>query len=255
MIDVHTHILPGLDDGAETLEESVRMAGIAAADGIEALVATPHADETFGQRQTLLDERLAGLREALAAAGLRLEVMAGCEAFVTPDLGARAAGGGLPGLNGSRYLLVEWPLLLYPTYADRALFDLRLKGLVPVLAHVERYRNVQADVNMLVGLIERGVLAQVTAGSLLGQFGSEIQRTAEIILEHDLAHVLASDAHSAAERPPVLACAAARVAQLVGAEAARALVVDVPRALVENRPLEVRPPRPYRRRLFWKLWR
>ena len=255
MIDIHAHILPGLDDGAQTLEEAVRLANAACEDGIVAVVATPHADGTFGRRLGYTEQRLTELRQAFLASGLKLEVMPGCEALLTPEIAARAAAGQYLTLNGSRYLLVEWPIYQLPTYVHQALFELRLKGFVPVLAHAERYQAVQTDVNMLVTLVERGALVQVTSGSLLGEFGPEAQRTAEIMLEHGLAHALASDVHSAIHRPPLLSAGATRATRLIGSDAARALVVDTPRAIVEDQPIELPSPRPYRRRPFWAFWR
>jgi protein-tyrosine phosphatase len=135
------------------------------------------------------------------------------------------------------------------------LFDLRLKGFVPLLAHAERYLIVQSNINMLVPLVERGTLMQVTAGSLLGHFGPEARRAAEVMLSHGTAHVLASDAHSPEYRPPLLSEGMARAAQIVGERAARALVEDFPRALVEDRPIEPPLPREYRPRPIWAFWR
>ena len=255
MIDVHTHILPGLDDGAADLAESIRMAAIAADDGIATLVATPHAEETFGLRRGLAARRLEQVREALGEAGIALEVLPGCEAFLDPEVGGRAAAGALPTLNVSRYLLVEWPLASYPPFVPRALAELIEGGLAPVLAHGERYRAVQDDVNLLVSLIAQGMLVQVTAGSLLGEFGPTARRTAEIMLEHGMAHLLASDAHSSAWRPPRLARGVARAAQIVGEDAARRLVADVPAAIVANQPIEVPAARPLLRRPHWASWR
>lgn len=255
MIDLHSHILPEVDDGADSLDEAVRMALIAVEDGIEAVVATPHVGGSFQPSPSRLEAQHAKLRDALQLHGLPLRILPGSEAFLSLDLGARVAEGRVPRLNGSRYVLVEWPLHQYPAYAGQALFDLRVRGYVPVLAHAERYRIVQSDVNLLVRLIETGTLVQVTAASLLGGFGPAAKRAAEIMLEHEMAHVIASDAHSAANRPPLLSRAVARASELVGEKAARALTVDVPRALVEDQPVRIPAPRPYHRRPFWAFWR
>jgi protein-tyrosine phosphatase len=128
-------------------------------------------------------------------------------------------------------------------------------GIVPIIAHAERYYFVQKNVRFLVPLIERGVAVQVTAGSLLGDAGPSVQRTAEKLIVDNLAHVLASDSHSVDRRPPMLRAARDRASDLVGESKARAMVVDVPRAIVDNLPLELPVPRPDRPRQFWEFWR
>jgi protein-tyrosine phosphatase len=254
MIDIHSHILPDVDDGALDLGDALAIAAAAVAAGTSIMVATPHFSEESALNSALCRERLAGLRRAIAELGIGLDVRLGCEARFVPSVVARATTGDLPTLAGSSYLLLEWPISLV-NYTDQILFDLRLKGFQPILAHVERYRFVQSDVNMLVPLVERGTLAQVTAGSLTGDYGPAARRAAEEIVERGLAHVIASDTHSVDTRPPDLRPAVERAASLIGREAARAMVVDVPRAIVENRAVEISPPRPQRRRPFWALWR
>jgi protein-tyrosine phosphatase len=254
LVDIHSHILPGVDDGAPDVDASLRMAEVAVRDGISTMVATPHLGGMSSGDSTVFAERLATLRLALAEAGISLDVRLGCEAAFLPNVGALAVAGALPTLADSRFVLLEWPQLL-PPYTDTALFELRLKGYRAILAHVERYRFIQSDVNILVGLVERGALTQITASSLLGRFGPDAQRTAEALLERRLAHVIASDAHGADDRAPTLARAARRAAEIVGEEAARSLVVDVPGAIVENVAVEVEPPLPGRSRPFWAFWR
>lgn len=255
MIDLHTHILPGLDDGAGTIEESLEMARVAAADGVEIIAATPHADSYWMQNMPQAPKRLRELSEALAKCGVKVRLVEGCEALIDLDLAARVVAGQIPTLNGSRYILIEWPLQNHPIYAEQVAFDLRLKGYVPLLGHAERYRVVQEDVNVVTGFVNKGGLVQVTACSLVGTFGSSAKRTAEILLEHNLAHVMVSDAHSVSHRPPVLSRGRDRAAQVVGPEMARALVYDTPLAIVENREVNAPEPRPYKPRPFWAIWR
>jgi protein-tyrosine phosphatase len=254
MVDIHCHILPGVDDGALDIGDALAIAAAAVSAGTTVMIATPHFSEESKLNAAVCRERLAGLRRAIAEVGIGLDVRLGCEARFVPSVVARAAAGELPTLAGSSYLLLEWPITLV-NYTDQILFDLRLKGIRPILAHVERYRFVQSDVDMLVPLVERGTLTQVTAGSLTGEYGPAARRAAEEIVERGLAHVIASDAHSVDSRPPDLRPAVECAARLIGREAALAMVVDVPRAIVENRAVEASPPRPRRRRPFWALWR
>ena len=253
-VDVHAHILPGLDDGARDFDDAVAIAAAAAAAGTAVMVATPHISDESPVPLAQTRERLTELRRAIAEAGISLDILLGCEPRFVPSVVGRVVAGDLPTLAGSRYLLLEWPVVPV-LYTDQTLFDLRVKGFHPVLAHVERYRFVQSDVNMLVPLVERGTLMQVTAGSLTGAFGPAAQRTAEVLIERGIAHVIASDAHSVDSRPPDLRPAYERALELVGTDAARSLVIDVPRAIVENRAVEIQPPRPPRRRPFWARWR
>src|SRR5438105_3274180 len=189
VIDLHTHILPGVDDGARTIEESVEMARVARADGIATMVATPHrnawsycAEPADGER------RLAEVVAACAEAGLDLRLLLGSEAYIAPDLTEQVRAGQAWPINSGRYLLVEWPYEQYPVYSEQVLFDLQVKGFCPVIAHPERYRIVRRDVNVLAPLVERGIVVQVTANSLLGQAGPEVQRVAEALVVQNLAH-------------------------------------------------------------------
>ncbi len=256
MIDIHTHILPGVDDGAENLASSVAMARMAQNDGIAVIVATPHRNPwSYCSEPAQAHLLLASVRNACVAAGCNVEILLGGEAYIAPDLADQVRRGVALTLNGSRYLLIEWPIDRYPDYSDQVIFELRVMGIVPIIAHAERYRFVQRNVGFLVPLIERGVAVQVTAGSLLGDAGSDVQRVAEKLIVDNLAHVVASDSHSIDRRPPVLQAARKRTGELVGESKARAMVVDVPRTIVDNLPLELPDPRPSRSKPFWAFWR
>lgn len=245
MIDIHTHLLPGVDDGAESVEEALDMARAAVADGTRQLFVTPHtaADAYRGDRADA-EARVTSLREAIRAAGIPLELLWGSEALLTPDLPEQLNRKRAFTLNGSRYLLVELPSWAFPPYADEVLFALQLKGLVPIIAHPERHPAIQRDHSILFRLVRRGLLTQMTAGSLLGIFGSAARRVAEAMLVHRLAHVIASDAHWFDTRRPVLSRAVQQAARWVGQEQAMAMVTSVPQKIVHNAEIEVPPPDP-----------
>jgi protein-tyrosine phosphatase len=245
MIDIHTHILPGIDDGPVDLEESLAVARLAVADGTRHMIATPHNGdwEQIGSDDQL-SERVQSLQAALDEAGIDLRVYPGSEVHVTPDLAQRWQTGQVIALNRSRYVLIELPFFMYPHYLDQLFFELEVEGAMPVLAHAERYRDVQEHPEILVPLVERGVLIQITSTSLLGFFGREAKKTAAYLLRRGLAHVIASDGHNTDSRPPLLAEGVAVAAEYVGDGAARKMVTETPRAILHDEPIAVEPPQP-----------
>ncbi|NPV27278.1 MAG: hypothetical protein HPY81_07535 [Firmicutes bacterium] len=222
MIDLHAHILPGLDDGAADWEEAVEMARLAVASGTTGMFATPHwlEDEITPEPakvQALLNE----LRRRLAEAAIPLTVWPGMEVYLTPILPRLLREGRLLTLNNQKnHLLVELPLGEWPACAEQTLFELQVAGVTPVLAHPERSRAVIDDPTRLEKVVAQGALVQVNAGSLTGQFGRRVQRCAEEMVKRGLVHFLGSDAHSCGQRGPSLAEAAERLERLLGRVAA-----------------------------------
>jgi protein-tyrosine phosphatase len=155
-------------------------------------------------------------------------------------------------LGGSSYLLVELPLHEYPAYTEQVLFDLQARGFRPILAHPERNAVLAKEPGRLSALVERGILAQVTAGSLAGRFGRHVLAAADLMLEHRLVHIIASDAHGFGSRSPVMSVGVAAAAVLVGAERARAMVTTIPAAILAGQAIVAEPPLPLTaRRLSW----
>jgi protein-tyrosine phosphatase len=236
MIDLHSHVLPGLDDGAEDLPAAVAMCRAAAADGITMLAATPHVRADY---PTTAEEMLTALARVREVAGDVISVLPGGEIDIF-ELD-RPLDELLPfGLAGnSGYLLVETPYAGWPLDLPERLFRLRTAGIVPVLAHPERNHDVQSRPTLLEPVVAGGTLVQVTAASVDGRGGRRARACAQWLLRHELVHVLASDAHDPAVREIGLSSAA----RAVGADLGRWLTVDVPRAIVENTAI---PPRPAR---------
>lgn len=252
MIDLHCHILPGVDDGAATLDDSVAMARVAVGDGTTTIVATPHGSDWVYKGN--LDEtraRIAGVQAELDRLGIGLELLPGLEVHAGPEMASAYARGEIFALNSSRYLMVEFPLQSVPLFAEQALFDLQLKRIVPIIAHPERNQAIATRPELLWPLVERGMLVQITAGSLTGLFGSRTQEIAEMLVTRRVAHVIASDAHSAKWRTPELSAAVRRAAELIGEEAAREMVVDTPRAILRDEVVEVPTPLPPEQRRSW----
>lgn len=242
MIDLHSHVVSGYDDGATDPSESVAMARLWAADGVTIVAATPHVGAwSWGPPPTDLPERCAALNDRLAQEGLAVEVVPGAEVYLTTEstrlLGAREAGH--RPLGESHYVLVEFSLGGVSSPPDEAFFALQIAGWRPILAHAERYQAFQRKPERLAELLGRGVLAQVTAGSLLGEFGSRARGLAEELVKLDLCAILASDAHRAYTRRPRMAEARARLVGLVGEPAAERLCLTNPAAMLADRPVEV----------------
>jgi protein-tyrosine phosphatase len=248
VIDLHSHVLPGVDDGARTLEDSIELARALEAGGVELLAATPHvrADypTTAETMERLVEETGAALREA----GVGLELRPGGEIALDflPRLDAdelrRFGLGGNPG-----YLLVEFPYAGWPLGLESVVSSLQRDGITVVLGHPERNDGVQAAPDRLWAAVAAGALVQLTASSLAGSGGSAARRAAEALLDRDLAHLIAGDFHSATSNRAGMR----EAAETLGDEPlARWLTHDVPRAIVDDAPLPERPPRRPRRRRF-----
>lgn len=252
MVDLHSHILYDLDDGAVTLEESLAMARMAAADGVRVIAATPHSPGSVASRHydpAMIRERMDVLNAALTDARVPIEVVAGTEIYCDGNVLDRLARGALLTYGRSRTILLELAHNTFPPLFDMLLFTIQAAGYRVVLAHPERIIEVQHDPNRLLPLIERGVIMQVTTEALLGGQGQRLRATAETLLTHGMAHMLASDAHGLPpRRPPLLTGARDRAAALIGPAAAAVLVTTNPAAVLHGQPLKLPPPRPVRRR-------
>lgn len=242
MIDVHTHILPGIDDGARTLGDSLEMARAFVADGVTAIAATPHVRDDYPTSADVMLRAVDALRRALDDEAIPLTVFSGAELAVDwirrldeTELRRLTLAG-----NG-RYVLVETPYYGWPVGLVEQLLRLRVAGFTPVLAHPERNGEVHANPSLLAPLVHGGTLVQVTAASLDGRLGPRSREAASRLVATKLAHVVASDAHT----PDVRAAGMrAAVDGIPTGALATWLVDDVPRALVEGRDLPPRPPTP-----------
>ncbi len=256
-VDLHSHILPGFDDGAQDEAQALEMARAAAADGVGCIVTTPHSVEgIWAQLPAAVRQATARLQTACREQGLVLDFVPGLEAYIAPDLPRRVTREPGCTLGGTRYLLLEFPLQQYPRYVEQTIFELQVAGFVPIIAHPERYIEVIADPSLIYTLVERGVLTQVTAASLVGVFGREVQETAQKFVAHGLAHVIASDAHGLGQRSPALSEAVAVAAELIGEERARAMVTETPARILADERISVPPPEPVppRGRRRWRFW-
>lgn len=246
MIDLHCHYLPFVDDGPDTLRQSVELVALSLNRGITHAVLTPHVFP--GQWDNTLESLRPGFdsfRRMLATSNLPLEVSLGAEVRLLPECLAMAERNELPTLghwNGERVLLLELPDGQVPAGTEQAVAFLRERGYVPMIAHPERNRGVMGDCRKVQPLVEAGCLLQLTAGSVIGAFGPAAQRTALQLLDAGVVTVIATDAHNLAHRPPLLAEARGAVLARYGAEAAEALTLTTPARIigVEAPPIPVR---------------
>jgi len=244
MIDIHSHIMPDIDDGARSMEEAVEMAEIAAADGIEQMVSTPHMFNGISHNPdpSEIFERVAMLQKAI---GDRLIVLPGNEVHISHEIAEQARNDRVVRINNRNYLLVEFPQLTVPIGADELFYKLQLQSICPILVHPERNAQIQSRPAIVGGFVERGVLVQVTAMSVTGEFGTNAKNTAATLLRHNCVHFLATDAHRASRRPPILSKGRDAAARLVGEATARCLVYDNPLAVVNGDQVRTEPPIPF----------
>jgi len=234
MVDIHCHILPGMDsDGPRGQADALEMGTIAAADGIRHIVATPHVSAELPSRERIVRE-VTELNAAFKLAGLPIEVVRGAEVglHLPVDILKNYT------INDSGYVLLEFPHTHYPHSAREKVFMALVAGLRPIVAHAERNGSVLRNPSLLSDLVAAGALVQVTAGSLTGAFGEESLDCARYLLKKGLVHFLASDAHSAGRRNPVISAGAEVAASLVGAVAARRLVEVNPRLVLSGESLD-----------------
>jgi len=242
MIDLHNHLLPAIDDGSKGMEETIEFLRIAGRDGVRVITATPHMKPGVydNDRAAILDAvaRVRATAEGDADAG-KVELLPGAEVYYTADVVDRARRGELMTIGDrGRYVLLELPYQQLPIHVDETIFQLRLQGITPLMAHPERVAYYLEDFDRVAASIRLGALTQVTGASVTGKFGSKARDFANRMLEKNLVHVLSSDAHDVRHRPPSLSDAVRAAARLIGSEAARRLVEDNPRAILEGRVVE-----------------
>jgi protein-tyrosine phosphatase len=231
MVDIHHHLLPGLDDGSTSVETSVEMARIAAQDGITHIVCTPHANGQYAFDPAVNSAKLAELRARLAEENISLTLGTGCDFHLSYENVSHARlDPARFTINGLGYLLVEPPDYGIPPGLNETFYELQLAGVTPILTHPERNPTFQAEPERLKPWLRAGVLIQVTADSLTGHKGRRAERMAHQLLANRWAHFLATDAHNTTSRPPRMRESHDLVAGQYGASYAHALCVTNPLA-------------------------
>ena len=273
MIDLHNHILHGLDDGPETMDESLEMCWISYRDGVRTIVATPHTlnGEYQNDRPAIL-AKVKELNDALKQFGVRsskfgvdypnpekshhfqseicnlksemeLKILPGADVHFSNEILHRLDQGEVTTVgDGKKFLILEFPFHAIPFRAEEVLFQLMARGIVPVISHPERNLEITQRPERYYEMIRMGCFGQVTAMSLTGGFGGKIKGFAEKLLNKRLIHLIASDAHSVDGRPPILSLAAKEAEKIVGREEAQKMVTEYPSAILDGRKPNVPEP-------------
>lgn len=238
MIDLHSHLLPGIDDGATDLNDALELARIAVADGITHMVCTPHIHPgRYDNTPESISNALKLLQDGLLEQKISLQVAAAAEVRFDMEIMIGIKTGRLPLLGhweGKQVLLLELPHGEVPFAADRLTGWLLQQDILPMIAHPERNRGLMRDPALLKPFLQQGCLLQVTAGSVAGQFGDNARELAEQLLKQGLVTILASDAHNRQHRPPVLSAGLDAATRLLGAQEAEKLVFDNPWTLAKS---------------------
>ncbi len=242
MVDLHHHLLPGLDDGAADLATAVEMARIAQADGITHVVCTPHASSQYSFDPEKNAALLSELRAALREAGVTLTLGLGCDFHISYDnvQDARLHPSRYS-INGRDYLLIELADFSISPNMQETFYELRLAGLTPILTHPERNPTLQRDPDRMIPWLRDGLLCQVTAGSVVGNMGRPAQKLAHRMLSNRWVHFLATDAHNTTSRPPQMRKAHDLIAKKYGAAYADLLCLHNPLSAFEGQAIEQQP--------------
>ena len=246
MIDIHCHILPNVDDGSESLEESIEMAKIAESEGITKIVNTSHCHFDFKYKKgNELKLELEKFNQALKEENINIEVLLGNELYYTSDLIERFDELDFFSMNNSKYILMEFSPINFPKNIEDVIYEIKIRGYIPIIAHAERYKQVQEDVNIVLDCIKEGALIQVNASSILGKNGEKTEDTSKKLLDNNMVHFVATDAHSSNRRRPLIKDSYNYILKNYGKEVSEKLFIENPTAVIENRDISILNPTKY----------
>jgi protein-tyrosine phosphatase len=256
VIDLHSHILPCIDDGSSSLEMSLEMARIAVKDGIRIMACTPHIyPGVYHNHKAGIVAARDALQAALDRDGIPLQLTIGADVHLVPGVLEGLRAGTIPSLHNSRYVLLEPSHHVAPPRFAQSVFQLVASGYVPVITHPERLTWIKDHFKMMTQLTRQGAWLQITAGALTGMFGPAPKYWAERFVGEGFAHVLATDAHSSTRRVPVLSEGLAVVEKLLGREEAQQMVQGRPAAVMSNASSSQAAPLPVRAAVSGRRWR
>lgn len=248
MIDIHSHILPEIDDGSKDMEMSIEMAKMYLENGINKVISTPHyidgiENNCIEENQKILME----LRNELQKQNLNIEIYLGNEVLVSLDVLKDLEDKKISTLNGTRYILIELPMFDIPLYVENLIYELLLKGYIPIIAHPERNTKIIENPNIMYKYIKNGALAQMNLPSLEGRYGCKIKETAEILLKHKMIHFVATDAHTCRRRSPDVANAIKILKSIVTQEEFVNLTYKNAANLISDDVIEIDSPIEYKK--------
>jgi len=255
LIDIHNHILPGIDDGPKTEQDSIAMAKYAVDQGIHTVVATPHhKNGRFNNKKEEILKYVSVLNELFKSKNIPLTVLVGQEVRIYGDILEDIDKNEILTVNHSKYLLIELPFDEVPYYTEKLLYDIQLAGYIPVIVHPERNAELRRDYRKMYDLVLKGSLTQLTAGSILGHFGKEIEQFSHNLIQANLTHLIASDAHDVISRPFELQEAYALVKQQYGLDTYY-MFLENSNLLIDNMNLNRYEPMPIRKKRKWLFGR
>lgn len=201
MIDIHTHILPGIDDGAQTEADSIEMAKVAVEQGIHTIIATPHhKNGSYDNARESILTYTEILNELFKSEDLPLTLLAGQETRINGEMIEGLENGEILPLNNTKYVFVEFSSTHIPRFSRQVLFDIQVAGYTPIIVHPERNQDLMEHPDRLYDFVRKGALTQITAGSLIGNFGKKVQKFTHQLIDANLTHFIASDAHNVSTR-------------------------------------------------------
>ncbi|RZB30511.1 MAG: protein-tyrosine phosphatase [Desulfobacteraceae bacterium Eth-SRB1] len=256
MIDLHCHILPGIDDGPELLDESIEMCRIAVNDGISKVVCTPHhVTGKYNNNREKIIRCVDKLQASIDSEDIPLTLYPGCEIRLDDlDLVENIKAGELLTMNDSgRHIILELPNESLPRNIEKIISSLVFAGIIPIVAHPEKNHVIQKDPEIIYQLVRLGALAQLTSSSLTGRLGSRIKKFSVFLLEHNLVHMLVTDAHASRQRRPVLSEGLKRLKEIIGKKAAMGMVETVPEKILNGEDIDMEFPIPLEKKSIWKI--
>ena len=239
-VDIHTHILPFVDDGADDLGEALEMLEIAEKNGTSHIVLTPHHltddDRSKGLSKSQLEEKFIEFKKAALGNGCGISLYFGAEVHVTKDVSASIENSEFITINNTKYVLLEFDFSEEPERAFEITGKVMDAGYLPIIAHPERYKFVEANPGSIVPFVQKGAILQINASSILGENGPVSQETALTLINSELASIIASDSHSAFYRSPDLSEAYAFISSIFSKKASELLFFENPRLVLEGEP-------------------
>lgn len=235
MLDIHSHLLFDLDDGAIDIQESVNIIKMAKSIGFEGMIATPHYKQNeYCQTPDNIIKRIDAIKFRLKQEDIKFNIYIGNEIYIFPEMCEFIQNGDIAKLNNSRYILVETPRQEKVLYLEDILFKIRNRGYVPILAHPERYEYIQKDIKYAKKLVQSGVLLQINAGSLIEMHGKKAKSTAKKLLKNSLVSFVATDCHRVGKMYFEYENILKKIKKIVGEERYNKIIFDNPRRVRDN---------------------
>lgn len=248
MIDIHCHIVPNIDDGAKNLDDALEMAKITYSEGIRKIVNTSHYHPSFEYKKgEELFENIKEFNNILKLNNIDIEVFIGNELYYSEDIIDIIEQKEFYTLNNSKYLLIEFPPIRFPKNLVDIIYEIKIRGYVPILAHVERYKEVQENINLIYECINEGALIQVNSSSIIGKNGKEAKKVSEVLLDNNMIHFIATDAHGSQRRRPVIKQTYDYVSNKYGSKNAEILFIENPSKVIKDEDIKIKSPIRYKK--------